>query len=200
MKNIDFSADGLPDIDELNNKLKNMIESGGNFINYMKKLQDDKKWMPKLNGMPPDTYGCERLFVDFFINDEMGEDFPLIARDFYVHELANISKHQDVEYFDTQSGEDWPELMFNRFTLGLMMNALNSGSEYTKALFLYLHKTYYKKEYRTIKKFSRMSLSELLSLAEPEERSSSYCANLSRILCIAPLYGIEIDEECNVVL
>lgn len=199
MKNIDFSADGLPDIDELNNKLKNMIESGGNFINYMKKLQDDKKWMPKLNGMPPDTYGCERLFVDFFINDEMGEDFPLIARDFYIHELANISKHQDVEYFDTQSGEDWPELMFNRFTLGLMMNALNSGSEYTKALFLYLHKTYYKKEYRTIKKFSRMSLSELLSLAEPEERSSSYCANLSRILCIAPLYGIEIDEECNIV-
>lgn len=56
---------------------------------------------------------------------------------------ANIPEYQDVEYFDIQSGEDCPGLMFNRFTLGLMMNAVNSGSEYTKALFLYLHRTYY---------------------------------------------------------
>ena len=105
----------------------------------------------------------------------MVEDFPLIARDFYAHEFANIPKHQDVEYFDIQSGEDSPERMFNRFTLGLMLNALNSGSEYTKALFLYLHKTYYKKEYRTIKRFSTMSLSELLAVAKSEEIKSPYC-------------------------
>lgn len=192
MKNVNFPLDGLPDIDELNNLFQNMIESGGNVVNYMMKIQDDKK-------LTLDTYGCERLFVDFFINDEMGEDFPLIARDFYVHELANISKYQDVEYFDIESGEDWPELMFNRFTLGLMMNAANSGSEYTRALFLYLHKTYYKKEYRTLKRFSTMSLSELLALAEPEGGSCPYHANLSRILCIAPIYGIKIGGECNVV-
>ena len=199
MKNINFPLDGLPDIDGLNNLLQNMIESGGNFINYMMKSHDDKKMMPDFNGMIPDTYGCERLFVDFFINDEMGEDFLLIARDFYTHEFANIPEYQDVEYFDIYSGEDWPELMFNRFTLSLMMNAVNSGSEYTKALFLYLHKTYYKKEYRTLKKFSTMSLSELLALAKPEGRRCLYYANLSRVLCMAPIYGIKIAEECNVV-
>lgn len=192
MKNVDFSIDGLPSIDELNNLLQNMIESGGNFVNYMMNIPDDKKLMP-------DTYGCERLFVDFFINDEMREDFPLIARDFYVHEFANISEYQDADYFDIYSGEDWPELMFNRFTLSLMMNALNSGSEYTRALLLYLHKTYYKKEYRTIKKFSTMSLGELAALAKPKERRDPYYANLSRILCIAPIYGIKISGECNVV-
>lgn len=199
MKNVNFPLGGLPGIDEINNLLQNMIESGGNFINYMMKSHDDKKMMPDFNGMIPDTYGCECLFVDFFINDEMGEDFPLIARDFYAHEFANIPEHQDVEYFDIQSGEDWPELMFSRFTLGLMMNAVNSGSEYTKALLLYLHKTYYKKEYRTIKKFSTMSLSELLALAKPEGRRHHYYENLSRILFIAPMYGIKIAEECNVV-
>lgn len=199
MKNVNFPLDGLPDIDGLNNLLQNMIESGGNFINYMMKSHDDKKMMPDFNGMIPDTYGCERLFVDFFINDEMGEDFLLIARDFYVHEFANIPKHQDVEYFDIESGEDWPELMFNRFTLGLMMNAVNNGSEYTKALFLYLHKIYYKKEYRTLKRFSKMSLSELLALAKPEGRRHLYYANLSRILCIAPMYGIKFDVECHAV-
>lgn len=62
------------------------------------------------------------------------ENFLLIANKFYVHEFADILEHQDVEYFDIQSGEDWPELMFNRFTLGLMMNAVNSGSEFTKEL------------------------------------------------------------------
>ncbi len=199
MKNVNFPLDELPSIDELNNLFQNMMESGGNFVNYMMKIQDDKKLIPDFKGMPPDTYGCERFFVDFFINDEMREDFPLIARDFYVHELANIPKYQDVEYFDIQSGEDWPELMFNRFTIGLMMNAVNSGSEYTKALFLYLHKTYYKKEYKTLKRFSTMSLSELLALAKPEEIRHHYYANLSRILFIAPIYGIKIDEECNVV-
>ncbi len=192
MKNVNFLLDRLPSIDELNDLLQNMIESSGNFVNYMMNIQDDKKLMP-------DTYGCERFFVDFFINDEMREDFPLIARDFYVHEFANIPKHQDVEYFDIEAGEDWPELMFNRFTLGLMMNAVNSGSEYTKALFLYLHKTYYKKEYRTLKRFSKMSLSELLVLAKPEGRRHLYYANLSRILCIAPMYGIKFDVKCHVV-
>lgn len=37
----------------------------------------------------------------------MEEDFPLIARDFYAHEFANIPEYEDVEYFDIQSGEDW---------------------------------------------------------------------------------------------
>ncbi|MBD5486552.1 MAG: DUF2325 domain-containing protein [Lachnospiraceae bacterium] len=199
MKNVNFPLGGLQDIDVLNNPLQNMVESSGNFVNYLMKFHDDKKLMPDFNEMTPDAYGCERFFVDFFINDEMREDFPLIARDFYTHEFANIPEHQDVEYFDIQSGEDWPELVFNRFTLGLMMNAVNSGSEYTKALFLYLHKTYYKKEYRIIKRFSTMSLSELLALAKPEGRRCPYYANLSRILFIASLYGIKIDVECNVV-
>lgn len=46
-----------------------------------------------------------------------------------------VPEYQDVDYFDIYSGEDWRELMFKRFTLGLKMNAVNSGSEYTKALF-----------------------------------------------------------------
>lgn len=58
MKNVNFPLDGLPSTDELNNLLQNIIESGSNFVNYMMNIQDDKKLMP-------DTYGCERFFVDF---------------------------------------------------------------------------------------------------------------------------------------
>ena len=91
--------------------------------------------------LSPDTYGAERVFIEHFVNDDMGEDFPLIARDFYMHEYMNLSQYESVEYLDIDSGEDWPELMFIRFTMNLMLNAVNSGSGYAKALFLYLHKT-----------------------------------------------------------
>ena len=65
MKNVNFPLDGPPSIDELNNLLQDMIESGGNFVNQMMKIYGDKKLMPDFNGMILDTYGCERLFVDF---------------------------------------------------------------------------------------------------------------------------------------
>ncbi len=150
--------------------------------------------------LSPDTYGAERVFIEHFVNDDMVEDFPLIARDFYMHEYMNLSQYESVEYLDIDSGEDWPELMFIRFTMNLMLNAVNSGSGYAKALFLYLHKTYYKKEYKTLKKFSSISSGELISLAEPQEDSSlSYYGNLARILCISKMYGIIIKPDCGYI-
>ncbi len=91
MKNVNFPLDGLPSTEELNNLLQSMIESGGNFVNYMMKIQDDKKLMPDFNGISLDTYGCEHLFVDFFINDEMRKDFPLIAE----HAGADECRHDE---------------------------------------------------------------------------------------------------------
>lgn len=150
--------------------------------------------------LSPDTYGAERVFIEHFVNDDMVEDFPLIARDFYMHEYTNLLRYESVEYLDIDSGEDWPEIMFIRFTMNLMMNAVNSGSGYAKALFLYLHKTYHKKEYKTLKKFSSISLGELIALAEPQEDSSlSYYGNLARILCISPMYGITIKPDCGYI-
>lgn len=89
--------------------------------------------------------------------------------------------------------------MFNRFVLSLMINAVNSGSEYTKALFLDLYKTYYKKEYKSLKRFSFISAGELLSLSRPDEKNPLYYANLARILCIAKMSNITIGADCNFV-
>lgn len=54
-------------MDELDNLLQNMIESGGNFVNYMMKLCDDNNLMLDIKGMTPNTYGCERIFVSISI-------------------------------------------------------------------------------------------------------------------------------------
>lgn len=34
--------------------------------------------------------------IVYFGNDDMTDDFPLIARDFYLHELANITQYEDL--------------------------------------------------------------------------------------------------------
>lgn len=66
-------------------------------------------------------------------------------------------------YLDSRT--DWPERMFHKYVLNMMMNAVNYGSVYTKNLFLYLYKTYYRKEYQQIKRFSKLSIGELMGIA-----------------------------------
>ena len=138
-----FSLGNKASPEELNRLLHEMLETSDEFINKTMMLNRDELPLPMKELLSPDTYGAERLFIEHFVNEEMEPDFPLIARDFFIHEFSHISEYEEVEYLDIDHGEDWPELMFIRFTLTLMLNALNSGSEYTKSLFLYLYRTYY---------------------------------------------------------
>lgn len=185
--------------DEANGIFKEMMESGGDFLNEMIRFRELDSRISDEERLSPDSFGCDRLFLEHFITERMEEDFPLIARDFFMHEYDSLSDYEDVEYLSIDSGDEWPSLMFNRFTLSLMMNALNGGSEYTKSLLLHLYKVYYKKEYKVLKRFSTLSAGELLSLAKPEDGYSFYSQNLARILFIAKLSGIKISADCNYI-
>ena len=61
-----------------------------------------------------------------------------------------------------------------------MMNAVNSGSVYTKNLFLYLHKTYYRKEYQMLKRFHTLSAPEVVSLRRNTEGVMNIQLGVSR--------------------
>ena len=194
-----FPFDFKTSTKDMNKLLHETLGSSSDMFNALMKMKGMDKLIPDADRLSPDPYGCEKFFVDFFINDEMLDDFPLIARDFLAHEFSNIPNHEDLEYFDMDSGDDWPEALFNRFVMNLMVNAVNSGSEYTKALILQLYKTYYKKEYKVLKKFSSISADEILSLAEPEEPNGYYLSNLSRVLYIAKLSGIQMKTDCSCI-
>lgn len=183
--------------EELADFLKDKLQGDDDIRHAMLKLQAADMLMQKDEEILPDTYGADRMVLDSFVTAQMLSDFPLIARDFYIHEMGNLKEYEDVEYMDTDSGADWPERMFVRFTMSLMMNAVNSGSEYTKSLFLHLYKVYHKKEYKALKRFRTLSASELLSLAEPEDGRTGYVGNLARILFAARLHGIKIGPGCN---
>ena len=173
-----------------------LLYAGSEFQNIISQIPESDPNFPE-ELVYPDTYGAEQIFLSSFITPEMRDDFTLIAKDFYHHEFENISKYEDVEYLSIDTGDDWPGRMFERFTLSLMFNAYKSGSEYAKALFLHLYKTYYKKEYKQLKKFTFLSLTELLSLGKPNDMHYLYIENWSRILCISNMLGLKITRSCN---
>jgi hypothetical protein len=200
MKNPINPRGGLPTHDELNKMILGAMQSGGDLYGGLMKLKLPHDDMPLAvkDILDPDTFGAERLFLEYFVNDDMEADFPLVANDFLVHEFANLSKYDDVEYLNHDTGACWPDRMLTRFVLSLMLNAVNGGSEYTKSLFLYLYKTYYKKEYKALKRFSTISSSEVIALAEPDTGAEYLIyGNIARILCISKMFGITINPDCG---
>ena len=147
---------GAPFSSEMNKMSMNLLSSDGAVMEDMWMRQAIAAGLPEKLGIKPDTYGCDCIFLRYFVNADMADDFPLIARDFLLHEASHIEEHENVEYLSVDTGVEYPELMFEHHVLNLMMNSLNSGSEYTKALFLELYKTYYKKEYKTLPHFRQI--------------------------------------------
>ena len=172
------------------------FDEKSDFFKHLMSLKMKDAMMSDEERTSPDTFACDKVFLDHFITDRMRDDFSLIARDFLIHECPNIDNHEMVKYLDTDATEHWPDQMFERYILNLMMNAVNSGSIYTKNLFLYLHKTYYSKEYKQLKKFSRLSGGELLALASLRDGGLSPVV-MARVLTISRMYGIEIGLDCN---
>lgn len=184
---------------EINSMLHEMMGSTGEMVNMLMKLKAKGMMIPDDERLSPDPYGCDKLFIDFFITDKMRDDFPLVVRDFLYKEFSKIDEYEDMAYFDMDAGDDAPETLFNRFVLNLMVDAVKGGSEYSKALILQLYKTYYKKEYQSLKRFSSISADEILSLSEPEGGTTFYFANIARILFVAKLSGISFRDDCSYI-
>lgn len=168
------------------------------FFKHLMRLQMKMAGMSDEERTSPDTFGCDSIFLEHFVTIQMSDDFSLIARDFLLHEFQNVREHEMVRFLEPDSRTDWPERMFHKYVLNMMMNAVNYGSVYTKNLFLYLYKTYYRKEYQQIKRFSKLSIGELMGLATNDRGEISHIA-FARILAISKMYGIDISPECDFI-
>ncbi|MBR5116972.1 MAG: hypothetical protein IK096_07885, partial [Lachnospiraceae bacterium] len=144
----------------------------------------------------PDTFYCEALFLQYFVNDDMRNDFALITADFLAHEAQNIRQYELVHYLDMTRYEGDIDDLMERYVINLMMNAVKNGSQYARDLFLYLHKTYYKKEYRQLKRFHHISGEEFEAILRDSEWGIS-CIGVAHFATLCMLYGIELSPECN---
>lgn len=145
-----------------------------------------------------DYHGCDHFFLGDFITNEMGYDFPLIAKDFLKHEYENLSDYDQGYYVEYYPGESSPiELIENR-VLNLMYGAAKKGNPYAVSLFKYLYKTCYKNEYKQLKRFRQLSLEEVLALAGnhiDDSDSAMHVIEMARILTMARFFNIDIKKE-----
>ena len=147
----------------------------------------------------PATSGADRFFVDDFISDEMSFDFWTIARDFLKHHYPRLKEFNDM----AENCVDVPEkrtveTVLQKRILNMIYNAAKSGDEYCVALMRELHKTYYKKEYKQLKRFRKVSASEVFALSQNEDGHVEYFA-MARILGMCAINGIEVSEECSIL-
>lgn len=145
-----------------------------------------------------DYYGCDHYFLIDFINDDMRYDFPLIAKDFLQHEYDNLKDYDKADYIDYFPDYCDPVKMIENRILNLMYGAVKSKNAYAISLFQTLYKTYYKSEYKQLKRFSHLSLSEVLALSNDKNDNGDSPLNppaAARILAMADIFGIEIGQD-----
>ena len=184
---------------KLNDLSEELMKMSGSFLHDITRMQGIGERFSKSELVNPDPFGCESWFVSNFITPDMEDEFRFAAREFYLHEYTHLREYELTDYVDLYADTPWPEGILVQYTMNLMVNAANAGSEYAKALILYLHKIFYRNEYKTLKRFRTLSLSELLALSKPDREHPSYIVNNARILYVAKLSGIEISEDCNMV-
>lgn len=159
-------------------------------------MEDEKNRESKV---APDTTGADKYFIDGFINEAMECDFWMIARDFMQHHFARLKEFNDLAVYGNDKPEQSdPDNAMQNKVLNIMYNAAKSGDAYSVELMKCLYKTYHKKEYKQLKRFNRISVPEIFSLAETEDLGCDYFA-IARIVGMCQFYGIELDERCSIL-
>ena len=147
----------------------------------------------------PDTTGADKYFIDGFVTEAMEYDFWIIARDFMQHHFPRLKEFNDLAVYGNDKPEQSdPDNAMQNKVLNIMYNAAKSGDAYSVELMKCLYKTYHKKEYKQLKRFNRISVPEIFSLAETEDLGCDYFA-IARIMGMCQFYGIELDERCSIL-
>lgn len=145
----------------------------------------------------PDTSGCDYFFVTTFFTDKMSQDFPVIARDFLLHEYPRLKEYSG-DYFAEDSFHDAaPDEALERKLLSLILSAARKDNSYARQLLLTLYKLYYKKEYRQLKRFKTLSTEETVALTVSDSDALPLCSDLARILTAAWLLQIRLLSDCS---
>lgn len=146
----------------------------------------------------PSTDGADNYFIQEFITCQMSEDFRYISQDFLKHcygKLEEFSKAGwysvcDHRFFSIQGSSE-------KRLLRLMYNGAKLGDEYCVELLKYLYRSYHKKEYNQLKRFSKLGTQDIWNLADEGEYMDF--AKLARILVMADMFNIELEESCSLV-
>ncbi len=151
----------------------------------------------EIGRVAPDTAGADKFFIDGFLTEEMAYDFWTIARDFLKRHFTELTEYGNLAcYGNDLSNQSDPERALQIRLMNVMYNAAKSGDPYSVALLKHLYKIYHKKEYKQLKRFRRISVSEILSLSD---FNGCQLPDIGRILGMCSVYGIQMEDECELL-
>lgn len=129
------------------------------------------------------------FFVQGFLTIDMRLDFFAIANDFFINcpgicktfneeyydenlDFLYGKNEDDVVYFPSAEG-DWFKIMILHYIYRV---AVDMNNDFCKKQLLYLYRTYYKKEYNQVKRFSEITLKDVLDILR-ERKELSWIAD-----------------------
>jgi len=184
--NLDF-------FDEMQLKKTSNTEEIGEMMSLFLKAMSEREAM-----IAPDTFGADKLLIEGFITPEMSYEFNVIGREFLKRNFDRLREYDDVTYYNNcKAVYSDPITSFQNRIMNTIYNAAKSGDEYSIELMKYLYKTYHKKEYKQLRKFSVLSNADLVSLIKDEEDHLDLL-RAGRILGMCKLMGIRLDDSCAV--
>lgn len=167
------------------------------FMDLLQAWDDMKSEEEKVN---PDTFPCDALFIRGFISPEMEEDFPVIANAFLLNVPEAMDQSLRAYYTDMCVHNTHLRRSISVFLMEKILHMAKAGNEYSVQLIRHLYKTYYKKEYKVLKRFSHLSERDVMGFVKnDEERFTENYDDVSRVLTIAPFFGIAIDPDCSFI-
>lgn len=146
----------------------------------------------------PDKYGCYCTFSKAFLTNELDYDFPHIAKAFLTHERENIDTFTRDFCIVDENADATPYTLFCTHVLGLMICALASGNEFTRQLLFNVIKTYYREDYKVLKRFRSISAREVVDMALTADNEYSIVAlGIARLLVFCEIMNIDIQPGCD---
>ena len=143
------------------------------------------------------------FFVQGFLTIDMRLDFFAIANDFFMNcpgicktfneeyydenlDFLYGKNENDVVYFPSAEG-DWFKIMILHY---IYRAAVDMDHDFCKKQLLHLYRTYYKKEYNQVKRFSEITLKDILDIL-----GDTNAGSIARIIVMAKFMGKTVKPE-----
>lgn len=149
--------------------------------------------------------GIEFSFVNEFITGDLRVEISDIAKDFFAN-CADVCRQVDekkdelhaVDYFtgDYDKASYNINMIGDQFTLMIihyLYYGTKLGNEFCKKQLIALHRIFHKKEYNSIKRFSKLTGYDIFDILGGDMSDGS----AARIIIISRLLGIEIEKDRN---
>ena len=149
--------------------------------------------------------GLEFFFVNEFITGDLRLEISDIAKDFFTN-CADVCRQVDekkdelhaVDYFtgDYDKASYNINMIGDQFTLMIihyLYYGTKLGNEFCKKQLIVLYRTFHKKEYNSIKRFSKLSGYDVFDILGDDMSDGS----AARVIIMSRLLGIEVEKDRN---